>query len=131
MLGRRFGLIGIPLASLLAQLAACSFRCLLPALADRTGLALSGLARDVLRPWAVVSLPDDARCAVSAHSGCRCGSPGAVVAGVVVGLASTLGSLARLILGYSPVAALIRGRLAALRLDGLLALAGLEGTGPR
>ena len=48
--------------------------------------------------------------------------------GVLVGLTYALCARS-LILGYPPVAALIRGRLAAFRLEGLLALAGLEGTG--
>ena len=103
---------------------------LLPALADRTGLALSGLAREVLRPWAVVSLPMVLACGVMGALRLPLGFSGAVVAGIVVGLTYALGARS-LILGYSPVAALIRGRLAALRLEGLLALAGLEGTGPR
>ena len=37
---------------------------LLPALADRTGLAFLGLTQDVLRPWAVVSMPVILACAV-------------------------------------------------------------------
>jgi O-antigen/teichoic acid export membrane protein len=129
VLGRRFGLIGIPLASLSAQLLVL-VPLLLPALADRTGLALSGLAREVLRPWAVVSLPMMLACAGIGALQLPLGFSGAVVAGVVVGLTYALGARS-LILGYSPVAALIRGRLAALRLEGLLALAGLEGTGRR
>jgi hypothetical protein len=54
--------------------------------------------------------------------------PGAIVAGGLVGL--TYAWFARpLILGYPPVAALIRSRLAAWRLDGLVAVAGGEGSG--
>jgi hypothetical protein len=56
------------------------------------------------------------------------GFAGTVVAGVLVGLTYALCARS-LILGYPPVAALIRSRLALLRLDGLLGLAGLEGTG--
>lgn len=127
VLGRRFGLIGIPLASLSAQ-AIVLIPLLLPALAERTGLGISGLARQVVWPWASRSLPLIVVCAIAGASPLPLSFPGAVVAGVLVGLAYAW--FARpLILGYPPVAALIRGRLAAWRLDGLLALAGGEGRG--
>jgi O-antigen/teichoic acid export membrane protein len=129
VLGRRFGLIGIPLASLCAQ-AMVLVPLLVPALADRAGLTISGLARDVARPWASRSLPLLIVCAIVGASPLPLSFPGAIVAGVLVGL--TYAWFARpLILGYPPVAALIRGRLAAVRLDGLLAFAGGEGPGTR
>lgn len=126
-LGRRLGLIGIPLASLSAQVIVL-IPLLIPALADRTGLAFPGLARDVLRPWAILSVPLMLVCGGLGLVRMPLGFAGTVVAGVFVGLTYALCARS-LILGYPPVAELIRGRLAALRLDGLLALAGLEGTG--
>jgi O-antigen/teichoic acid export membrane protein len=127
MLGRRLGLIGIPLASLCAHMLVL-VPLLLPALADCTGLAFSGLTREVFRPWAVVSMPVILACGVIGVLRLPLGLPGTVVTGVLVGLMYALCARS-LILGYPPVAALIRGRLAAFRLEGLLALAGLEGTG--
>lgn len=127
VLGRRFGLIGIPLASLCAQ-AIVLIPVLIPALADRTGLTVPALARQVVWPWAVKSLPLVVLCGIAGASPLLLPLPGAIVAGGIVGL--TYAWFARpLILGYPPVAALIRSRLAALRLDGLVALAGGEGSG--
>lgn len=127
VLGRRFGLIGIPLASLCAQ-AIVLIPLLVPALADRTGLGLAGLARHVMWPWARRSLALVLLCAVAGASPKLLPFAGAIVVGGLVGLAYAW--FARpLILGYPPVAKLIRERLAAWRLDGLLALAGGEGRG--
>jgi O-antigen/teichoic acid export membrane protein len=129
VLGRRFGLIGIPLASLCAQLLVL-IPLLLPALSARTGLGLSGLAQSVLWPWVRRSLPLVVVCAAVGAGPVLLPLPGAIGAGVLVGLVYAW--FARtLILGYPPVAQLIRVRLAAWRLDGLLALAGVEGSGTR
>ncbi len=127
-LGRRLGLIGVPLASLCAQ-AVVLVPLLLPALAERTGLTFPRVLRDVFRPWAMRSLPPIVLCAGVGALALRLPFPGAVVVGGLIGL--TYAWFARpLILGYPPVAALIRGRLAAWRLDGLLAAAGEEGSAP-
>lgn len=124
-LGRRFGLIGIPLASLCAQ-AVVLVPLLLPALSERSGLTVAGFGRDVVRPWAARSLPPIVLCAGVGALALRLPFPGAVVVGGLIGLTYTW--FARpLILGYPPVASLIRGRLAAWRLDGLLEIAGGEG----
>jgi O-antigen/teichoic acid export membrane protein len=127
VLGRRFGLIGVPLASLAAQ-AFVLVPLLLPALTNRTGLSVSDLAREVVWPWAARSLPFALLCGAAGASQIPLPFPGAVVAGGLVGLAYAWFARS-LILGYPPVAALIRGRLAAFRLDGLLALAGGDGSG--
>ncbi len=126
-LGRRLGLIGIPLASLAAQ-SMVLVPLLLPALSERSGLTVAGFARDVFRPWVARALPPVVLCVGVGALALRLPFPGAVVVGGLIGL--TYAWFARpLILGYPPVAALIRGRLAAWRLDGLLALAGEEGSG--
>jgi len=125
VLGRRFGLIGIPLASLCAQ-GIVLIPLLLPALAERTGLTVAGLARQVLWPWASRSLPLVVVCGVAGAASGSLSFVGALVAGAVVGIAYAWFARS-LILAYPPVAALIRVRLAAWRLDGLLALAGGEG----
>lgn len=126
-LGRRLGLIGIPLASLTAQ-GALLIPLLVPALTERTGLTAAGLIRQVFRPWAGRSVVPVPACAAIGMLALPLPFPGAVVVGGLVGL--TYAWLARaLILGYPPVAALIRDRLAAWRLDGLVALAGGEGAG--
>ncbi|MDQ3346359.1 MAG: hypothetical protein M3545_00165 [Acidobacteriota bacterium] len=125
VLGRRFGLIGIPLASLCAQ-GIVLIPLLLPALANRSGLTGARLAREVLRPWASRSLPLVLVCAVAGAASGSLSLAGALLAGGVVGI--TYAWFARsLILAYPPVAELIRVRLAAWRLDGLLAVAGGEG----
>lgn len=126
-LGRRFGLIGIPLASLCAQ-SVVLVPMLMPALAERTGLSLPRFLHDVCRPWAARSGPLLAGGALFGALALRLPFPGAIVTGGLIGLAYAW--FARpLILGYPPVAALIRGRLAAWKLEGLLALTADEGRG--
>lgn len=127
VLGRRLGLMGIPLASLCAQ-SLVLIPLLVPALSERSGLTLRGLVTDVFRPWAARSVLPIALCAGLGALALPLPFPGAVVTGGLIGL--TYAWFARpLILGYPPVAALIRGRLAAWRLDGLFAIAGGDGRG--
>jgi O-antigen/teichoic acid export membrane protein len=127
LLGRRYGLIGVPLASLCAQ-SVVLIPLLVPALANRAGLSLSDFVRDVVAPWGARSLPLVLVCGVVGAVARPLSFPGAVVGGVLVGAA--YGWCARsLILGYPPVAALIRGRLAVVKLDGLLAFATEERPG--
>ncbi|HXG54999.1 MAG TPA: hypothetical protein VNJ03_06430 [Vicinamibacterales bacterium] len=118
LLGRRLGLIGIPLAGLLAQ-SCLLIPLLLPALRGTTGLTPMALVRGVLVPWAARSVP---LLVLSASLGLALGHVpiwSAVPIGGLVGLVALYVSR-KLILDYPPVANLIRGRLAVVRLDGLL-----------
>lgn len=124
VLGRRFGLIGIPLASLCAQMFLL-IPLLFPALSSQSGLTWGGFLREVVQPWTLRSLPLLAVCAVA----------GPLLFAVPMWISIPLGGaialvylwFARpLILDYPPVARLIRARLAALRLDGLMPLSPAE-----
>lgn len=124
MLARRFGVIGVPIAALGAQLCVL-IPSLMPALAERTGLTVRGFARDVLRPWLVRSTPMIAACAMA----------GPLLMPIPKTISIPLGGcialfyvwiVRRLVLGYPPVAAMIRSRLASFRLEGLIPLAGVE-----
>lgn len=124
VLGRRFGIIGIPLASLCAQLFLL-IPLLAPALASQCGLTWRGFLGEVVRPWTLRSLPLLALCAVAGPP--LFGAPmwiaiplGGVTALVYLWFARSL------ILDYPPVASLIRARLAAFRLDGLVPLTPAE-----
>ena len=123
-LGRRFGIIGVPLASLCAQTCVL-IPALMPAFTARTGLTAARVGRDVVAPWASRSVLLTA----------LCGLAGPIMYGVPFWIAVPIGGaiaavylwFARhLILGYPPVAAVIRSRLASVRLDGLLPLMGVE-----
>ncbi len=110
VLGRRLGLIGVPLAALCAQ-GFVLIPMLIPALAARTGVGPRALLSEVFRPWALRSLPVVALCAAVGPT--LGGAPiwVAVPMGGVVGVAYLL-LARRLILGYAPVADLLRRRLA-------------------
>jgi hypothetical protein len=124
VLGRRSGIMGVPLAALCVQ-ACVLIPSLMPAFCTRTGLSPLGFAREVIGPWAARSLALTAICALA----------GPVMYPAPLWASIPLGALAalvylwlvrQLILGYPPVAAIIRGRLASVRLEGLLPLAGVE-----
>lgn len=123
-LGRRFGIIGVPLAALCSQ-ACVLIPALMPAFSARTGLSAGEFARVVVLPWARRSVLPIALCGVG----------GPLVYTMPLWMAIPTGGLIavvylwlgrHLILGYPPVAAVIRGRLASVRLDGLLPLMGVD-----
>jgi O-antigen/teichoic acid export membrane protein len=124
LMARRFGVIGVPIAALGVQLCVL-IPSLMPAFAERTGTTAAGFAHDVLRPWLVRSTPVVAICAMA----------GPMLLPVPKMVSIPLGGciavvyvwiVRRLVLGYPPVAALIRSRLASVRLEGLIPLAGVE-----
>ena len=124
LLSRRFGVIGVPLAALCAHVLVL-IPLLMPAFADRTGLTPVRFARDVVRPWALRSLPVIALCAIA----------GPVFYPVPMWISIPLGGLTALlylwcvrplILGYPPVAAMIRARLASVRLGRLFPVPEVE-----
>lgn len=124
LLSRRFGMIGVPIAALIGQ-AFVLIPSLMPAFSDRTGLTPTRFARDVVRPWAVRSLLLIAICALA----------GPMLFAVPMWVSIPLGGLTalfylwcvrHLVLGYPPVAAMIRARLASVRLDGLLPMPVVE-----
>ncbi|MCA1560683.1 MAG: hypothetical protein LC753_04775, partial [Acidobacteria bacterium] len=113
VLGRRYGLVGIPLAALITQ-AMFAIPLLLSPLAALTGLTPRALVPTVAAPWARHSLPMLAVCAVT----------GILVRDVPLWVAIPLGVAAagtyvvmarRLIFAYAPVAEMFRTRLAGLR----------------
>jgi hypothetical protein len=118
VLGRRFGLIGIPLAAVLSQ-ALVLIPALLPGLAGRSGLGAGRLWSDVALPWARRSIPLLALAAVIGRLSSGLPLLVVVAAGGATGLAA-LWLLRSLILDFEPVAALVRARLAPFRLDGLV-----------
>lgn len=124
LLARRFGVIGVPIAALGAQLCVL-IPSLMPALAERTGLTASGFTRDVLRPWLVRSLPILAVCAIAGPVLLPVPKTVSIPLGVIVALVYVW-VVRKLVLGYPPVAAMIRSRLASVRLEGLIPLAGTE-----
>lgn len=118
VLGRRFGLIGIPLAALLVQ----SFilvPALLPALQTVSGMTLSSVMRTVVVPWALRAVPLLAIAAAIGVAGASVPIWTAIPLGAVAGIAALFVSR-HLILDYPPVARVIRARLAIFRLDGVL-----------
>jgi O-antigen/teichoic acid export membrane protein len=124
MLARRFGVIGVPIAALAAQLCVL-IPSLMPALADRTGLSMGRFARDVIRPWLVRSAPAIVVCAIAGPLLMPIPKSVSIPLGGCVAL-GYIWLVRRLVLGYPPVAAIIRSRLASVRLDGLVPLAGVE-----
>jgi hypothetical protein len=124
LLARRFGVIGVPIAALGAQLCVL-IPSLIPALAERTGLTAGGFLRDVIRPWLLQSLPMIAVCAIAGPWLLPAPKTISIPLGVVVALVYVW-TVRRLVLGYPPVAAMIRSRLASVRLEGLIPLAGVE-----
>lgn len=125
-LGRRLGIIGVPLAALTAHLVLLA-PMLLPSLKDRTGVGIAALRRGVIVPWAIRAVPAMAACALLGEVVWRWPVPLWVAAmiGGAIGLAS-LWLMRRLILDYEPVANVIRARLATVRLDALLPAARLD-----
>ena len=124
VLSRRFGVIGVPIAALCAHVFVL-IPSLIPAFSDRTGLTPGRFVRDVVRPWAVRSMPLMA----------ICGLAGLVLYPVPMWISIPLGGLTalfylwcvrHLVLGYPPVAAMIRARLASVRLDGLFPVPAVE-----
>lgn len=118
VLGRRLGLLGVPLAALCVQ-GAVLLPVLFTTLALQTGFGLQALTRDLVWPWAVRSVPMLVACAVAGHVFRDVPLVAAVAMGGVAAMIS-LWLVRSLVLGYPPVAALVRGALAAVRLDGLL-----------
>ena len=117
VLGRRFGLIGITLAAIIVQ---CFILvpALLPALRAVSGVALSEVARTVFLPWAARAVPMLAIAAAVGIAAADVPIWAAVPLGGMVGIAALFASR-DLILGYPPVAHVIRARLAMFRLGGL------------
>ena len=118
VLGRRFGLIGIPLAALIVQ-AGILVPALLPALRSVSGMSFDVVVRTILAPWALRAIP---LLIVAAAIGVAAASAPIWVAiplGTVVGVGA-LFVCRRLLLEYPPVAQVIRARLAMFRLEGLL-----------
>jgi O-antigen/teichoic acid export membrane protein len=124
MLARRFGVIGVPIAALAAQLCIL-IPSLMPALTERTGLTVGAFARDVLRPWLVRSIPMVVICAIAGPLLMPIPKTLSIPLGGCIALAYVW-TVRRLVLGYPPVAAMIRSRLARVRLEGLIPLSGLE-----
>jgi Na+-driven multidrug efflux pump len=117
VLARRLGLLGVPLAALCIQAAA-----LLPFLVRtlaRTGFGMRAMIGDLLWPWALRSVPLMVVCVTLGHLFRDVPFVVAVAIGGVAGLIN-LWLVRPLILGYPPVAALVRGALEKLKLDGLL-----------
>jgi O-antigen/teichoic acid export membrane protein len=124
VLARRFGVIGVPIAALGAQ-ACVLIPLLMPALAERTGLRAGVFAREVVRPWLLRSIPLIAMCAIAGPLL----MPIPKIVSIPLGGCTALvyiWSVRRLVLGYPPVASMIRSRLAGVRLDGLIPLASVE-----
>jgi O-antigen/teichoic acid export membrane protein len=124
MLARRFGVIGVPMAALAAQLCVL-IPSLMPAFAERTSLGGAQFARDVIRPWLVRSIPVLAICVVAGPMLMPLPKLVSIPLGGCIALAY-IWIVRRLVIGYPPVAAFIRSRLASVRLGGLVALAGVE-----
>lgn len=118
VLGRRMGLIGVPLAALCVQGAAL-LPSLLVTLARQSGFGIRALARDLLWPWAWRAVPMIAACGALGHVARDLPFAAAVGLGGTVTLLS-LWTTRMLILGHPPVAALVRGGLARIKLGGLL-----------
>lgn len=124
LLARRVGLIGVPAAALAAQVCVL-IPSLMPALAERTGLTMSRLAREVIRPWIVRSAPAIAVCALAGPVLMPVPKAVSIPLGGCIALAY-IWIARRLVVGYPPVAAILRSRLASVRLAGLVPLAGVE-----
>jgi hypothetical protein len=124
VLARRFGVIGIPIAALTAQLLVL-IPSLVPAFAERASLGAAPFAREVLRPWLVRSIPFVAICVLAGPMLMPIPKRVSIPLGGCIAVAY-IWIVRRLVIGYPPVAAIIRSRLAMVRLDGLLPLAGVE-----
>jgi O-antigen/teichoic acid export membrane protein len=124
LLARRFGFLGVPVAALAAQVCVL-IPSLIPALAERTGLTIARFAQDVVRPWIVRSAPALVLCALAGPALMPVPKVVSIPLGGCIALAY-IGIARRLVVGYPPVAALLRARLAIVRLDGLVPLARAE-----
>jgi len=124
LLVRRFGVTGVPVAALAAQVCVL-IPLLMPALAERTGLTIARFTRDVIRPWIARSAPAIALCALAGPALMPVSKIVSIPLGGCIALAY-IWIVRRLVIGYPPVAALLRARLASVRLDGLVPLAGAE-----
>ena len=118
VLGRRFGLIGIPLAALIVQ-SVILVPGLLPALRSVSGMSAEALVRTVVLPWAARAVPLLALAAAVGIAAAEMPIWMAISIGGLVGIGVVF-AFRRLILEYPPVAQVIRARLAVFRLDGLL-----------
>jgi O-antigen/teichoic acid export membrane protein len=118
MLARRFGVAGVPIAALAGQ-SLVLLPSLLPAMMAQTGMRPSMLWTQIVRPWALRSIPMLAAAAAA----------GLMLPAMPLAFAIPLGALTGLLylwvarpllLDYPPLAALIRSRLALLRLERLV-----------
>jgi len=124
VLARRIGLIGIPLASLCAQLFLL-IPLLFPALSSQSGLTWGAFLREVAQPWALRSLPLLGICALAGPWLLTVPLWASIPLGGMTGLVY-LWFARPLILDYPPVARVIRARLASVRLDGLVPLPAID-----
>ena len=120
VLASRYGIVGIPVAVILAQLFVL-YPMLLRPLADLSGTTATQLLRDIAMRWAVRSLP---LLAISAGLGIAVWTIPIWAAAPIAGAcaAGYLWISRQLVIEYPPVAELLRRPLARIRLDGLLAL---------
>jgi Na+-driven multidrug efflux pump len=120
VLARRYGLVGVPVAALLAQVFVL-YPLLLAPLADLSGLQPAMLIRAVAARWSARSLPVLAACALAGVALWTLPLWAAVpLAAVTTGAYAWISR--GLVVEYAPVADLLRRPLARFRLDGLLAL---------
>ena len=119
VLARRYGLVGVPIAVLLAQ-AFVLYPLLLGPLAGFSGLNAVAFAREVTLNWSARSLPVLTGCA---FLGVALWTTSLWIAAPLAGvMASAYVWIHRgLIVEYAPVAEVLRGPLARFRLEGLLA----------
>lgn len=118
LLGRWFGIVGIPLAAVCAQGIVLT-AILLPHLLRTAGLTPGGAWADVLRPWLVRAVPMLAASLAAGFLMPLLPLPAVVATGALVGVLCAW--IARpLVLDYPPVAAAIRARLAPFKLEGLV-----------
>lgn len=129
VLARQYGIVGIPIAALLAQVFVL-YPLLLGPLAELSGVKPAVLIRDVAGRWSTRSLPALTVCALS----------GVVLWTLPLWVAALLAALASaayvwisrgLVIEYAPVADLLRSPLARFRLDGWLPLPPQEERVPR
>ena len=120
VLARRYGIVGVPIAALLAQVFVL-YPLLLGPLAELSGMRSALLVRAVAVRWSIRSLPVLTGCALS----------GVVLWTLPFWAAAPLAALASgaylwisrgLVIEYAPVADLLRRALARFRLEGLLAV---------
>jgi Na+-driven multidrug efflux pump len=124
VLASRYGIVGIPVAALLAQVCVL-YPLLLRPLAELAGVRLPELMRDVALRWAVRSLPSLLICATACVA--LWTAPLWIAAPLAaVSVAIYVWISRGLVIEYAPVADLLRRPLARFRLDGLLELPSRE-----